>query len=68
MILALSPHFYCIKLCDPIGKYSNLTVSLFTARKFLVVLEQCGVALSTNMIHLPNFSVSVLDNQQMYHC
>jgi hypothetical protein len=39
---------------EPTGKYSNLIVFLFSARYFPVILEQCGVALSTNTIHLPN--------------
>ena len=49
--------------------YSNLRASLFSARKFLIVLEQCGVLLYPQIGYIYQiFGVSVLDNQQMYYC
>ena len=53
---------------DPIGKYSNLTVSLFAARNFLVVLEQLGVALSTKITILPNYVLLLNSSYCLNNC
>ena len=50
LLLTLSPaSFTALNSGKPIGKYSSLIRSLFASRYFPVILEQCGVALSTNI-------------------
>lgn len=55
LVFALPPAFlYCIKFWTANGKIFQSDSISICIKIFLVILERCGIALSTNIIHLPN--------------